>query len=100
MNKQTKEQLIKNLITVAEKYYNEPCKDYDDFIWSSFNNGICYALFKLTGSDYDSYDLMEEVMRELGYEETESTFGDYVYTHEEWEPRAYMCLILAEYLKG
>lgn len=64
--------------------------------------GICKPLADLTGTTISgpqpAYYAMRVVMDELGF--TDTFFGGYSYKREDWEPRAYMCLLLAEYLEA
>lgn len=56
--------------------------------------GICLAL-STSFKDSNYYQLMNKLLVEI----QDSTYlANYTYTHEDWEGRAYMCLILVEYL--
>ena len=88
-------ELIQALVDVARMYYDEP----DDKI--NMFAGICYQIQNFTNV-ISGYCKMTKLMREFGYTE------DYDYfegpeprtftSYEEWEPRAFMCLLLSEYL--
>ncbi len=88
-------ELIPALVDIARMYYDEP----DDKI--NIFAGICYQLATFTDVR-GGYIKMTRLMRELGYtgddgyfEGTEpSNFTSY----DEWEPRAFMCLLLSDYL--
>lgn len=87
-------ELIPALSDVAKMYYDHPNQ-------INMFAGICYQLvhFASIGS---AYSKMTRLMREIGYTEDDSYFeGDKPVNfkdYEDWEPRAYMCLFLSEYL--
>ena len=86
--------LIKGLTKVAELYFNGKhirYAEHPDKV--NIGCGICKALHDLDFSH--SYHAMQELMQEMN----EYSYGQYVYTPQEWEPRANMCLFLVEYLK-
>lgn len=88
-------ELIPALVDIARMYYDEP----DDKI--HIFAGICYQLVHFADV-HGGYGKMTRLMKELGYtgddgyfEGTEpSNFTSY----DEWEPRAFMCLLLSDYL--
>jgi hypothetical protein len=57
--------------------------------------GICNALSTAFGDDSIYYTRMDSLLWEF---QRYASFGVYTDSYEEWEGRAYMCLILAEYL--
>lgn len=87
-------ELIPALSDIARIYYDEPDK-------INLFAGICYQLMEL-GKVQGAYTKMTRLMREIGYT------SEYDYFEgpepqeftiiEEWEPRAYMCLLLSDYL--
>ena len=91
--------LIPLLKQAAEMYFNDPRSINTD-------NGICYVLEDILNPTRDrwdccdrpAYDMMDDLMRYMG--EPHEVYTVYTDTPESWEPRAYMCLFLAEYLKG
>jgi hypothetical protein len=85
--------LIKGLTKVAELYFNGEHIRYEHPDKVNIGCGICKALHDLEFSH--SYHAMQELMQETN----EYSYGQYVDTPEEWEPRANMCLFLVEYLK-
>jgi hypothetical protein len=89
-----RKRLMKGLTKVAELYFSDKYLRYDvvpDTV--NIGCGICKAMLDL-GYKH-SYDDMNKLMLEtLDY-----SYGYYVSTPEEWEPRANMCLFLVEYLK-
>lgn len=89
-----RKQLIKGLTQVAELYFNgkhQPHCNNPNKV--TIGCGICKALHDLKVKD--AYDLMNQLMQETN----EYSYGYYVATPQEWEPRANMCLFLVEYLK-
>lgn len=78
--------LSKDLRDVSNKYFTDP-----ELVATGF--GICRALFRNGGH----YNLMAELMGEMG---EAGSYGEYSFDPEDWEPRAYMCLFLAEYLEN
>ena len=82
-------ELAPNLRVLAKDYFNGAEVEH--------RNGICYALRHYMPS-HDGYDAMGQLMGELKYKST--YFGPYRKRRESWEPRAYMCLLLAEYLEA
>jgi hypothetical protein len=89
-----RKRLVKGLTQVAELYFSDKHWSYGgvpDTV--NIGCGICKAMLGL-GYKH-SYDDMNKLMLEtLDY-----SYGCYVSTPEEWEPRATMCLFLVEYLK-
>jgi len=91
--------LIPLLEQAAEMYFNDPRSIDTD-------HGICYVLediFNPTRNKWryrnrSVYDMMDKLMKYMG--ETYEAYGLYSHNPEDWEPRAYMCLFLAKYLKG
>lgn len=86
--------LVKGLTKVAELYFSADYVQggaYPDKV--NISCGICKALHNLQFSH--SYGAMQQLMLEMGND----CYGKYVYSTEEWEPRATMCLFLVEYLK-
>lgn len=59
--------------------------------------GICAAVDDFYGPNNSAYTAMSKLMKEIG-EPAGAFYGDYVDTDAEWEPRAWMCLFLYEYL--
>jgi hypothetical protein len=57
--------------------------------------GICNALSTTFGDDSIYYTRMDSLLWEFN---RTTALGVYTDSYEEWEGRAYMCLILAEYL--
>ena len=89
-----RKQLIKGLTQVAELYFNgkhQPHRNNPNKV--TIGCGICKAMLDL-GYKY-SYDDMAKLLDETN----EYSYGNYVATPQEWEPRANMCLFLVEYLK-
>ncbi len=87
-------ELIPALVDLAEIYFNEPHKIH-------FGAGICYSLYEVCNVE-GSYHKMNRLMQEIGYADGYEYFegaepADFK-TIDEWEPRAYMCLFLSEYL--
>lgn len=72
--------------------------DYFDGDHIEHRSGICLALRDYMYSQSDAYHAMTSVMEELGYKS--AYFGPSHVRRESWEPRAYMCLFLAEYLEA
>ncbi len=89
-----RERLVKGLTQVAELYFSDKHLSYGG-VPDTVNIccGICKAMLDL-GYKH-SYDDMSKLMVETN----EYSYGCYVSTPEEWEPRATMCLFLVEYLK-
>lgn len=81
--------LQRDLNTVATQYFERD----PDF---KLSMGICANLLVLE-STYDVYESMVLLLKELS--EPSSMFTRYTRGFEDWEPRAYMALFLAEYLK-
>jgi hypothetical protein len=81
---------------IAAMYFNKP-----ELIKAEL--GICWHLSYRCGVA-SAYVLMDELMHEINYGmfysfQTEQ--GDYQQgSIEQWQSRAYMCLILAEYLEN
>jgi hypothetical protein len=89
-----RKRLIKGLTQVAELYFSADYVQggaYPDKV--NVSCGICKALHDLQFSH--SYYAMQQLMLEMD----DDYYGKYVYTPQEWEPRANMCLFLVEYLK-
>jgi len=88
-------ELIPALVDVARMYYDEP----DDKI--HIFAGICYQLVHFANVR-GAYGKMTRLMRELGYTSDdgyfEGTEPSNFTSYEEWEPRAFMCLFLSDYL--
>lgn len=57
--------------------------------------GICNALCTAFDEDSTYYTRMDSLLWEF---QSYTTLGSYTDSYEEWEGRAHMCLILAEYL--
>lgn len=99
LTQEDRQELIKGLTEVAQLYFNENYIQYDTLgINASANplsitNGICSALSNL---GYGGYYLIEELEVEM-----DNRYDSYhcITSPEGWEPRAYMCLFLVEYLK-
>ncbi len=89
-----RKRLIKGLTQVAKLYFSDKCYQHSG-VCDTVNTGcgICKALHDL-GYKY-SYNDMAKLLDETN----EYRYGSYVYTVQEWEPRANMCLFLVEYLK-
>ena len=90
-----RKRLMKGLSEVAELYFSDKywqCSGKPDTV--NICCGICKALTDL-GYKYSYMD-----MAQLMDETNEYSYGGYVSTPEEWEPRATMCLFLVEYLKN
>ena len=88
LNTEQRKALIKALCIVSEKYFNAE--------HVSTSCGICSAVFyqNIKNADYDTMGrLMNEILEPRGM------LGKYTNEREEWEQRANMCLLLAEYLK-
>lgn len=87
-------ELIPALSYLAEVYYDKPEEIH-------FGAGICYGLGEICNVEH-AYGKMIKLMNEIGYStEAEYFEGAKPRTFksiEEWEPRAYMCLLLSEYL--
>lgn len=81
--------LQKDLITVARKYFE---KDPD----SKLSMGIC-ANLEVLEKKHDAYEAMYLLLKELN--EPATLPGYRTLGFKNWEPRAYMALFLAEYLK-
>ena len=88
-----RKRLMKGLTQVAELYFNGQHDMGEKVGKVTVGCGICKALFDI--GCVDSYTGMSQLMRETN----EYSYGEYVSTPEEWEPRATMCLFLVEYLK-
>ncbi|CAB4241020.1 hypothetical protein UFOVP56_51 [uncultured Caudovirales phage] len=74
---------------IAERYFNG--------MYVNVRSGICLALCECYGV-VDPYKQMGRVMKELGFENDYLT--RWTTARADWEPRAWMCLILAEYLEN
>lgn len=87
-------ELIPALVDVARAYYEEPDK-------INTLAGICYNVMEI-GKVKGAYFKIGALMQELGYngfeyfegQQPDDTKDDLV----AWEKRAYMCLVLSEYL--
>lgn len=89
-----RKRLMKGLSEVAELYFSDKywqCSGKPDTV--NICCGICKAMLDL-GYKH-SYDDMAKLMDETN----EWSYGCYVSTPEEWEPRANMALFLVQYLK-
>ena len=86
---EVRKSLQKDLKIVARKYFE---KDITFIV----SRGICANLEKLE-KKHDVYEAMHLLMGEL--KEPLAVFWGYTRGFKEWEPRAYMALFLAEYLK-
>lgn len=76
---------------IAERYFNG--------MYVNVRSGICYAL--CDAYDYPGgYKHMARVMKELGFENDFFAEPDPTAARGSWEPRAWMCLVLAEYLEN
>jgi hypothetical protein len=84
--------LIQGLSEVAEFYFDDLIEYGKDV---NFNCGICAALHSVDVPN--PYSTMDKLMQEMG----DNYYDNYlrIETKKEWEPRAYMCLFLIEYLK-
>jgi hypothetical protein len=89
-----RKRLMKGLTQVAELYFSDKYWQHSG-VPDTVNIvcGICKALHDLKVKD--AYNSMNQLMVETN----EYSYGCYVATPEEWEPRANMCLFLVEYLK-
>jgi len=86
--------LAAHLEILAQEYFDNSL----DPTWKDLM-GLCYYLeykFPYDEEIMNSYELMAELMEELNFED--SFFGGWCAT-EPFKQRAYMALILAEYLK-
>jgi len=89
-----RKRLMEGLTQVAELYFSDKYCYYGskpDTV--DIGCGICKAMLDL------GYEHSYEDMAQLMVETNEYSYGCYVSTPEEWEPRATMCLFLVEYLK-
>lgn len=82
-----REELAQHLRVISGDYF-----DGEDV---ATDCGICAALSD--NIDGIAYFVMEDLMTELGFKGT--VFEAYVHEREDWEPRAWMCLFLSEYLE-
>ena len=89
-----REKLAKELREVAEAYFNGD-KDLQTTL------GICAALAEkratLEEIAWSAYRQMEKLLKDLG---EPMRLSPYSRNREDWEPRAWMCLFLAEYLEN
>lgn len=87
-------ELITALSDLAEVYFNEPYR-------INIGAGICYSLMEVCKVNA-AYGKMNSLMREIGYTDEcdyfEGPEPSSFMKIEDWEPRAYMCLFLSEYL--
>lgn len=89
-----RKRLVKGLTKIAQLYFNGKHQPYcDNPNKVTIGCGICKALYDLKVKN--AYNLMNQLMQETN----EYSYGQYVNTPKEWEPRANMCLFLVEYLK-
>jgi hypothetical protein len=88
-----RKKMIEGLTKIAELYFNGQYDMYGQIGKVTIGCGICKAMLDL-GYKH-SYDDMAKLMLETN----EYSYGCYVSTAKEWEPRANMCLFLVEYLK-
>lgn len=100
LTKHDRERLIESLTEIAQLYFDGKYR----FLQMStsteekvvvITNGICCALSSLR-QDFPAYYLIEELEVEM-----DNRYDNYcsITSPEGWEPRAYMCLFLVEYLK-
>lgn len=88
-----RKRLMKGLTQVAELYFSDKYYYGSKPDTVNIGCGICKAMLDL------GYKHSYEDMAKLMFETNEYSYGWYVSTPEEWEPRATMCLFLVEYLK-
>jgi hypothetical protein len=86
-------ELIPALVDIARMYYdNEYLNPYA---------GICYQLAHFANIP-SAYSKMARLMTEIGYTGNDNYFEgpepSSFTSYEEWEPRAFMCLFLSDYL--
>lgn len=86
-------ELIPALVDVARMYYD------NDYL--NIHAGICYQLAHFANIS-SAYSKMTRLMVEIGYTGNDSYFEgsepSSFTSYEEWEPRAFMCLFLSDYL--
>lgn len=87
-------ELIPALVNIASTYYDDQDK-------INIYAGICYQLVHLFDVR-SAYSKMTRLMNEIGYTSDDSYFeGPEPSTFDsadQWEPRAFMCLLLSDYL--
>ena len=89
-----RKRLMKGLTQVAELYFSDKYLRFGGVPDTlNIGCGICKAMLDL------GYKNSYEDMAKLLDETNEYSYGYYVSTAKEWEPRATMCLFLVEYLK-
>lgn len=97
--------LISDLRTVAQLYFDGILQQHPD--WNREKKGLCYYLDKVTTHDYQDYSdpcnpcfsvygVITDLMESLSFT---SMYFEGKRVTEPFETRAYMALILAEYLK-
>jgi DNA polymerase III delta prime subunit len=88
-------ELIPALSDVARMYYDEPDTKINMFA------GICYQLVHFANVK-SAYSKMARLMVEIGYSGEDSYFegpSPTTFTsYDDWEQRAFMCLLLSDYL--
>jgi hypothetical protein len=86
-------ELIPALVDVARMYYD------NDYL--NIHAGICYQLAHFANVP-SAYSKMTRLMVEIGYTGNDSYFEgpepSSFNSYEEWEQRAFMCLLLSDYL--
>jgi hypothetical protein len=86
-------ELIPALVDVARMYYD------NDYL--NIHAGICYQLAHFANVS-SAYSKMTRLMVEIGYTGNDNYFEgsepSSFTSYEEWEPRAFMCLFLSDYL--
>jgi hypothetical protein len=99
MNKSTKREYVKALRQVAQAYYDGKFKKHHYSVGLCFNLKQYSSFGKITGQS--PYDIMGELVKLLdndgGYFGGKSPGWEA--TKTEWEPRALMALLLAEFLE-
>lgn len=82
-----RKRLIEGLTKVAELYFNGAYKRHGGFTDRvNIGCGICKALHDLKVKD--AYEMMNNLMSEIN----DYSYGRYVDTPKEWEPRANICV--------
>lgn len=100
LTKYDRERLIESLTEIAQFYFDGKYR-FCTMSTSTeekvvvITNGICCALSSLR-QDFPGYYLIEQLEVEM-----DNRYDNYrsITSPEGWEPRAYMCLFLVEYLK-
>lgn len=92
MNNMDRTQLADMLGHVSQHYF--------DGMPVETSAGICFALHEMVpdGDPFNPYHSMNGLMKEM--REPMPIYGEYTDSRKKWEPRAWMCLFLVEYLKG